>query len=161
MRSNELVEDQWVYTAPGVVPEIKAHTFHITDTGRRELKFLQLLGEPSRTYPLGYCILMCLRDANLVTIGPIAKMLNKDRGEVKRAMKSLQNKGLVRCLMSRTRTTLGYDAITHLYRITELGREVLDAGPTRYLEALRGCSKRTSKIVRLEQKNSERLGIAQ
>jgi len=145
MKRDGFVEDQWVYAAPSVLPGIKAHTFHITDRGRRGLKFLQLLGEPPKTYPLGYCILMCLKDAYPATAGQIAKMLSKDRGEVKRTMKSLQNKGLVDCMYSSTRTTFGWPAITHLYRITDLGRHVLGAGPANYLDAVRGHRTPTSR----------------
>jgi len=51
MKNHGLVEDQWVYAAPGVVPGIRAHTFHITDRGRRELKILTSTTELSEPYP--------------------------------------------------------------------------------------------------------------
>ena len=137
MKSRALVEDQWVYAAPGVLPGIKAHTFHITDEGRRELRFLQYVANPTEPIPLGWRILLLISHGNLVTIGPIARMLGKDRGEVKRTMKSLQNKGLVGSLYSKTRTSYGHDKVTHLYGIGELGRQVLDAGPDAYLRRVR------------------------
>jgi predicted ArsR family transcriptional regulator len=142
MKRDGFVKDQWIWFAPSVVPGIKAHTFHITDLGWRELEFLQLLGEPPKTYPLGYCILMCLKDANLVTIGPIAKMTGAPDGQVRRVIKSLHNKGLVDCLYSKTRTSFGHDMITHLYRINDLGRQVLDAGPDMYVMTIRSRTKR-------------------
>jgi len=43
-----------------------------------------------------------------MTIGQVAKMMDKDRGHVKRVMQSLQNKGLVECLVSSTCTTSGW-----------------------------------------------------
>jgi len=156
MKRDGFVEDQCVYAAPGVVPGIKAHTFHITDLGWRELKFLQLLGEPPKTYPLGYCILMCLKDACPATAGQIAKMLSKDRGEVRRTMKSLQSRALVDCLIGRTRTTFGWDTFTNLYRITELGRKVLDAGPDAYLRTVRShrrCISKESNPKRMKMRN--------
>ena len=137
MKSRRLVEDEWVYAAPTVVPRIKAHTFHITDRGRKELKLLQSLGEPLKAYPVEYCILMCLRHGDLVTIDPIAKMLDKDRGHVGRVIKSLHRAGLVDCLYSKTRASFGQDMITHRYRIADLGRRVLEAGPNAYLRKIR------------------------
>jgi len=77
-----------------------------------------------------------------MTIGQIAKMTGKQPGHVRRVMKSLQNKGLVDCLYSKTRTSFGQDVITHLYRITELGRKMLEAGPDRYVMIIRSRTKR-------------------
>jgi len=74
---------------------------------------------------------------NLVTIGPLAKIVDKAPGHVRRVMKSLQNRGLVDCLISRTHNTFGDFMTTHLYRITELGRQVLKTGPTIYLRQIR------------------------
>jgi len=146
MKSRGLVEDEWVWFMSGFLPDVKAHTFHITDRGMKELKLLQSLGEPPKTYPLGYCILMCLKDSYPATAGQLAKMLGKDRGEVKRTMKSVQNKAPVDCLYRKTRTSFGQDIITHLYRITDLGGQVLEAGPNAYLRMVR-CSRSTANIA--------------
>jgi len=137
MKREGSVKDQWVYAAPGVVPAIKAHTFHITDRGRRELKILTSTTELSEPYPLGWRILVLISHGNLVTIGPLAKIVDKDPGHVRRVMKSLQNRGLVDCLISRTHNTFDDFMTTHLYRITELGRQVLKTGPTTYLRQIR------------------------
>jgi len=136
LKNHGLVEDQWVYVAPDVVPGIKAHTFHITDRGRRELKFMQCIGQAIEPIPLGWRILLHMSHGALMTIGQIAKMVDKDRGEVRRTVKSLHNAGMVDCLWNRTRASLGQDMITHLYRITEFGRQVLDAGQAAYMQII-------------------------
>jgi len=137
MKREGSVKDQWVWFAPGFVPGIKAHTFHITDRGRRELKILASTAELSEPYPLGYRILLFLPDGYPVTVGWIAKLLNKDSGHIRRVMKSLRNKGLVDCLCSKTRTSFGHSTITYLYGINDLGRQVLDAGPDPYPKIIR------------------------
>jgi len=137
MKRDGFVEDQWVYAAPGVVPGIKAHTFHITNAGRKELKFLQSLGEPPKTYPLGYCILMCLKDAYPATAGQVAKLCDKDRGHVRRVLTGLENHGLVRRYVTSTRTRWNSETITNLWEITKVGEGVLDAGPVACVRAIR------------------------
>jgi len=143
LKSRALVEDQWVYAAPGVVPGILAHGFSITDQGRRELRLLQSIPDECKPYPLGYRILLFMSHGNVMTTGQIAKMVDKDRGEVKRTMKSLQNKGLVDYLYSKTRTSFSHDMITHLWRISQLGRRVLDAGVERYFRIIRSRTRRS------------------
>jgi DNA-binding MarR family transcriptional regulator len=98
-------------------------------------------GTLTEPYPLGYQILLYLSHGKPVTIGWLSKMCRKDAGHVRRAVKSLQNKELVNCHMTSTRTASGYDAITHFYTITELGRQVLDAGPYRYLRMISTCGR--------------------
>jgi len=159
MKREGSVIDQRVWFASNPPPRIKAHTFHITDRGRRELEFLQSTSSVTEQIPLGWRIPLLISHGNLVTIGPLAKMLNKDRGHVRRVMKNLQNKGLVDCLYSETRRSFGPDLITHLYRITELGRKVSDAGPDAYLRIIRSRRKRISKMSRVELENLRRLTI--
>jgi len=137
MKREGSVKDQWVWFASNPLPKIKAHTFHITDWGRRELKFLQSTANPTEPIPLGWRILLLISHGNLVTIGPIAKITGKPQGHIRRVMKSLQNKGLVDCLYSKMRISFGQDLITHLHRITDLGRKVLEAGPEAYLRTVR------------------------
>ena len=137
MKNHGLVEDQWAWFAPSVVPGIKTHTWAITNQGRKELDHLQSIKEPAELHPLGYRILLFMSHGNLMTIGPIAKMTGARNGQVRRVIESLQNKGLVVCLHSRTRTSFGHDVITHLWRITKLGQEMLDRGPTTYLRTVR------------------------
>jgi hypothetical protein len=55
-------------------------------------------------------------------------------------VQSLQNKGVVECLISSTCTASGWDATTHLYRIADFGRKVLDASPTAYLRTVTSSS---------------------
>ena len=88
---------------------------------------------------------MCLLHGNPVTIGPIAKMLAEESGHVRRVMKSIHNAGLVDCLISKTRTSFGWDTITHLWKITERGRQVLDAGPEEYLRVVRSTMQRAGR----------------
>ena len=145
MKRSGSVEDQWIWFAPSVVPGIKAHTFHMTDLGGRELRFLQSTTSLTEPIPLGWRILLCLLHGNPVTIGPIAKMLAEESGHARRVMKTLQNKGLVDCLYSKTRTSFGWDAITHLWKITECGRQVLDADPEAYLRIVRSHKQRTGR----------------
>lgn len=153
MRSRGLVNDQPGFFANCVVPGIRAHGLSITNSGRRELKFLQSIPDNSDSSPLGYRILLCLMHGNPMTIGPIAKATSSLEGHVRRVMKSLQNKGLVECLYSQRRTSLGDDLITHLYRTTDLGRKVLDAGPAAYLRTVRRPTDRLNKAPKSRQMN--------
>jgi hypothetical protein len=137
MKRCGLVKDEWGFFAPAVVPGIKAHMWSITNQGRGELEFLQSISQEHEPYPLGHRILLFMSHGALMTIGQIAKIMGKDRGHVKRVMKSLQNKGLGECLIGSTRTSFGWDATWHLYRIADLGRQVLDAGPDSYPEIIR------------------------
>jgi len=137
MKREGLVIDQWVWFASNPLPRIKAHTFHITDRGRRELEFLQSLGEPPKTCPLGYCILKCLKDAYPATAGQIAKMCDKDRGHVRRVLTGLENHGLVRRYATCTRTRWNSETITNLWEIAKVGEAVLDAGPVASVRAIR------------------------
>jgi DNA-binding PadR family transcriptional regulator len=141
MKRRGFVKDQWVWFAPNVVPGIKAHTWAITNQGRKEFELLQSIREPAESHPLGYRILLFMSHGGLMTIGQVVKTVGKDRGHVKRVMQSLQNKGFVDCLRSKTRTSLGHDMITHLYRINDLGRQVLDADPEAYLREVRRSSR--------------------
>lgn len=149
MKSKGLVRDQPEFFAPSVVPRIVAHGFTITDSGRKEVELLQSTANPVDPIPLGWRIPLYLSHGNPLTIGSIAKMSGAPNGQVRRVMKSLQNNGLVDCLVSRTRTTFGWDAITHLWGITELGRQVLDVGPETYLRIVRKPKRkpRASKAV--------------
>jgi len=137
MKDKGLVKDQPAMFASGVVPGIVAHGFLITDKGRSELGLLQSFKEHAEPYPLGYRILVYMSHGVIMTVGQIAKMLGKDRGHVGRVIKSLHRAGLIDCLYSKTRTSFGQDMITHLYRITDLGRQVLNAGPEAYLRLAR------------------------
>jgi hypothetical protein len=145
MENKGLVTDQPELFAENVVPGIRAHGFSITDPGRRELKLLESIKETAEPYPLGYRILLFMSHGNVMTIGPIAKMTRAPNGQVRRVMKSLHNKGLVECLYSKTRTSFGHDLITHLYRITDLGRKVLEAGPEVYLRTVRTPKQRMNR----------------
>jgi hypothetical protein len=145
MKRDEFVKDQWALFAPDVVPGIKAHTFHMTDLGGRELRFLQSAANSTDPHPLGWRILLFMSHGAPVTIGPIAKATGKPNGQVRRVMKSLHNKGLMDCLISKTRTSFGWDAITHLWKITECGRQVLDADPEAYLRIVRSHKQRTGR----------------
>jgi len=118
------------------VPGIRAHSFHITDRGRRELEIMQSTSSVTEQIPLGWRILLCMSHGVPVAIGPAAKMTGKPSGQVRRVMKSLHKKGLVDRLYHKTRTSFGHDIITHLYRIAKLGRQVLDAGPDAYLRTV-------------------------
>jgi len=142
LKNHGQVEDQWVYAAPGVVPRIKAHTFHITDTGRRELKLLQSIRQEAEPYPVGYRILLFMSHGGLMTIGQIAKMCRKHPGHIRRVTKSLQNKRLVDCLYRQTRSSFGHGMITHRYRITDLGRQILKTGVASYIRVIRTHPKR-------------------
>ncbi len=148
MKRDGFVKDQWIRFAPTVVPKLKAHVFSITNEGRKQLETMQSNESSMEQYPLGHRILLYISHGNPVTIGPIAKMTGKPKGQVKRVMESLQNKGLAVCLISSTCTALGYDAITHLWKITERGRQVLDADPEAYLRIVRS-SKRRPRISRM------------
>jgi DNA-binding MarR family transcriptional regulator len=152
MKRDGFVKDQWIRFAPNVVLEIKAHTFHITDQGRRELKLLQSKPDSTELIPLGWRILLFLSHGNLMTIGPLAKILGKERGHVKRVMESLHNKGLVSRHISLTRTSLDGHATTHLRKITDLGRQVLDAGPEAYLRMIRRSRRRRGRPSNLAAK---------
>lgn len=145
MKSKGLVTDRLELFASGVVPGIRAHGFSITDPGRRELELLQSIKEPAEPYPLGYRILLFMSHGGLMTISPLTKMTGKPSGHVRTVMKSLQNKELVDCLRSSTWTASSWPAITHLYRITELGREMLDAGPEAYLREIRRGKRRHAR----------------
>jgi DNA-binding Lrp family transcriptional regulator len=142
MKREALVKDRWIRFAPEVVPKLIAHVFSITDQGGKRLTLMQSTEMPKEPYPLGYSILLYLSHGKPVTIGWLSKMCHKDAGHVRRVMKSLQNKGLVECLYSKTRTSFGHDMITHLYRITESGRKVLDAGPCMYAKIIRFPTRR-------------------
>jgi hypothetical protein len=137
MKRDGFVKDEWISFAASVVPGIKAHTFHITDQGRKELKFSHSTAEEREFHPLGWRILLFMSHGGLMTIGQVAKMVDKGRGHVRGVMQSLQNKGLVECLTSSTRTTIGWDAIIYLYRITEAGRKVPDSGPAAYDDVIK------------------------
>jgi len=161
MKSRGLVEDEWVWFMPGSLPDIKAHTFHITDLGWRELKFMQSIPEATESYPLGYRILLYMSHGQPMTVGQIAKMLGEDRGHVGRVIKSLHRAGLVDCLYSKTRTSFGQDMITHLHRITELGQEVPSAGPRAYLSIARSNNRSMRKLSGSEHVERRSLGIVQ
>jgi len=141
MEGKGQVTDQPELFAPSVVPGILAHGFSITDEGRRELEFQQSIKETIDPYPLGYRILLFMSHGGLMTIGQIAKMTDKQPGHVRRIMKSLQNKGLVDHLVSGTRTAFGWDTITNLYRITDVGSQMLGAGPEAYLQIIKSRGK--------------------
>jgi Mn-dependent DtxR family transcriptional regulator len=142
MKGRGSVKDQPEFFARSVVPGILAHGFSITDLGKKELKFLQSTANPVEPIPLGWRILLYMSHENVMTTGQIAKMCGKDRGHVKRVVQSLQNKGLVDCLLSSTCTTFGLDAITHFWRITGLGKRIADAGPDMYVTTIRSRTKR-------------------
>jgi len=146
MKRDGFVKDEWVSFAASVVPGIKAHMWSITNQGRGELKFLQSTVQESESHPLGYRILLFMSHGGLMTIGQIAKIIGKDRGHVKRVVQSLQNKGLVDCQYNKTRTSYGHDMIMHLYKISDPGRQVLDAGPEGYLRMIRGAMQRTKRF---------------
>ncbi len=148
MKIRGFVADQWALFAPSVVPGIKAHMWTITSKGRGELKLLQSVTEERELYPLGYRILLFMSHGGLMTIGQISKIVQKDRGHVKRVVESLQNKGLVDCQYNKTRTSFGQDMITHLYRLNDLGRQVLDADPEAYLRVARGSTQHRIKPSR-------------
>lgn len=152
MNSRGLVTDQLELFASSVVPRMVAHGFSVTDKGKRELELLRSITEPAEPYPLGYRILLCLSHGGLMTAGQIAKMVDKDSGHVRRVMKSLQNKGLVDCLVSSTRTASGYDAITHLWKTTALGVKVLNYCPSAYAQAMRTRRPGIGKSQNLRQK---------
>lgn len=115
MKSRGLVTDQLELFASSVVPRMVAHGFSVTDKGRRELELLRSITEPAEPYPLGYRILLCLSHEGLMTAGQIAKMVDKDRGHVKRVVQSLQNKGLVKCLYGKTRTSFRNPGFSHTF----------------------------------------------
>lgn len=137
MKTRGFVKDRWALFAPDVVPKLIAHVFSITEQGRKQLPLMQSTEASTEPYPLGYRILLFMSHGGLMTVGRIAKMVDKDRGHVKRVIESLQNAGLVACHMNSTHTPSGYDAITHIYVISKLGREVLSSGPAAYLERTR------------------------
>jgi DNA-binding MarR family transcriptional regulator len=154
MKNHGLVEDQWAWFAPNVVPGIKAHMWSITNQGRGELKFLQSTVQESESHPLGYRILLYMSHGGLMTTGQIAKMCSKDKGHVKRVLTSLENSGLVRRCPVSVRTRLGYEAITNLWQITPLGREVLDLSSDAYLRSTRSRMRPFTAILHSKSSNA-------
>ncbi len=145
MKRDGFVKDQWIRFAPTVAPKLKAHIFSITSEGRKQVKTMQSNENSIEQYPLGHRILLYISHGGLMTIGPIAKITGKPKGQVRRVMESLHNKGLVNCLISKTQTSFGWDTITHLWKITERGRQVLDADPEAYLRIVRSHKQRTGR----------------
>jgi predicted ArsR family transcriptional regulator len=137
MESGGFVKDQMELFAASIVPKIKSHSFTITNAGQGELRYLKSIEQAITPSPLGYRILLFLMHGHPATIGQIAKATSSLEGHVRRVMKSLHNARLVDCLYSKTRTSFGHDMITHLYKISESGREVLDAGPAAHLRMVR------------------------
>jgi hypothetical protein len=91
----------------------------------------------SKLIPLGWRCLSYPTHGNLAIISAIAQIVDRDKGYVGRVMRSLQNAGFVSCHMSSTCTTLGYDAITHIWKIAKLGQQVCGMGPAAYLRVSR------------------------
>lgn len=87
------------------------------------MKLMQSTEDPTKPYTLGYRILLYISHEAPTMTSEIAKICGKNKGDGKRVMTSLANRGLVRRLLMGTTVRSCHGINISLREIIVLGRE--------------------------------------